>query len=165
VGATIGSPQVSVTTAPPAGAGPVSVAAPVTVWPPSTVVAPSEMPRRATLAGGGVTVLLVTVKVAVAEALSVAVMTAVPAATAVIVKAAVVVPALTATLPGTTATPVALLVRATVDPPVGAAVESVTVPVALPPATTLAGLSDTLETDTVGVGVGVGAGLGVELLH
>jgi hypothetical protein len=61
----------------------------------------------------------------------------------VTVKVAVVAPAATVTLAGTVAAG-SLLVRATTRPPVGAALESVSVPVEFDPPTTLAGASETL---------------------
>src|SRR5947209_18643671 len=88
------------------------------------------------------------VSVAVALPPSVAVIvTSVIEETAVVVpvNVAVVWPCGTVTLAGTVATPVLLLESVTTEPPDGAALEMVTVPVEAFPPTTLAGLRVTLE--------------------
>ena len=69
----------------------------------------------------------------------------------VTVKVAVVEPADTVTLDGTCAADVLLLLSVTDAPPVGAAPESVTVPVEEVPPVTLEGLSDTDDSDTLDV--------------
>jgi hypothetical protein len=73
------------------------------------------------------------------------IVTGVEALTADVVAAnvALVAPAATGTLPGTTATPVLLLVSVTTAPPVGAAAVRVTVPCDAVPPVTLAGLTVT----------------------
>ena len=138
------------TDAPPDGAGLPNCTVPVTELPPTTDEALSEMTSVFTTAP--------TVNVADCDPFNVAVIVAVPAATAVTVKVAVVAPAATDTEAGTVATAVLLLESWTVEPPLGAAAESVTVPCPDPPALALFGLSATPAIDTVVVG-GVGPGL------
>ena len=128
---------VSITTAPPAGAGTASATVPVLPAPPVTI------------AGFSVTVPTAgfTTRVAVfAEPLYVAVtVTAVWVVTGLVViaKVAKVAPAGTVTEAGSVAAAVLLLARATAAPPTGAAVESVTVPVLPAPAVTVRGFSAT----------------------
>jgi hypothetical protein len=121
----------SVTTAPPAGAGPLNVTVTLETLPPST-----EVGFRLT----DVSVAAVTVSVAVRVApLHVPeIVTDVLLATGLVVtvKVTVVAPAATVTLPGTWAAPVLLLESVTTAPPAGAAPLSVTFPVdAFPPST------------------------------
>jgi hypothetical protein len=61
-------------------------------------------------------------------------------------------PSAKTTLAGTVASDVLELVRFTVAPPAGAAAESVTVPVDVPPPTTVVGLSESVESATGGGG-------------
>lgn len=77
----------------------------------------------------------------------------------VTVKVALVAPAGTTTLDGTLAAPGWLLPSVTAVPPAGAAVASLTVPVALVPPGTLDGL--TVNDDSVAAGGGVPAGVTV----
>src|SRR2546422_495923 len=79
----------------------------------------------------------------------------------VTVKLALVAPAATVTLAGTLAEPGRLLDRVTTVPPVGAALASVTVPVAGLPPVTLLGL--TLNEESAGGGGGVPAGFTVNV--
>src|SRR6185369_9745960 len=126
---------VSAITAPPAGAAAVSVTVPVLPAPPTTVAGFSV-----TEANGEFTV-----RTPVVEApLYVAVMTTVVVVvTALLVttNVAVVAPAVTVTEAGTVAALVLLLVSVTTEPPAGAAVASITVPVLPAPPITMAGLS------------------------
>src|SRR5579872_6930132 len=119
-GTVTGSFAVSVTTAPPTGAPPVSVTVPVTGPPPTTVAALSVSVASFALA--------VTASDAVCwPPLADAVMKTVPAATAVTVNVADDAPEVRATVDGTVAIAVALLVSVTLVPPDGAAVVRVTV--------------------------------------
>jgi hypothetical protein len=133
---------VSVTTAPPVGAAPFKVTVPVEEVPPVTLVGLSE-----TLEGSGA----LTVRFAdfVAPLNSPEMVDVVLAATGVVVtvNVALVAPAATVTLAGTVAAAVLLLVRATTAPPAGAALLNVTVPVEDAPPVTVAGLTDTEETE------------------
>jgi len=85
----------------------------------------------------------------------------VAAGNVVTVKLALVAPAATVTLAGTLAARGRLLVRLTTVPPGGAALGSVTVPVAGVPPTTLVGL--TVNEESVAGGGGVLAGFTVRL--
>jgi hypothetical protein len=141
-----------VTTAPPAGALPVRVTVPVELFPPTTDVG---VLVRVESTGG------FTTSVAVRLTPSVAVMvTEVPAVTVlvVMVNVADVLPAGTFTLAGTTAAAVLLLCNETAAPPVGAAADSVTVPVEFAPPVTDVGfkVSDDAVT-AAGVTVSVAA--------
>jgi hypothetical protein len=127
----------SVTTAPDAGAAPFKVAVPCEPDPPITDVGLSA---RVASASGGTTVsdAVWVLLGRVAEMVTVVV-----ADTAVVVmlKVAVVAPPGTVTLAGTEAAPGLLLESGTEVPPAGAAVARVTVPCAVPPPVTLAGLT------------------------
>ncbi len=141
--------SLNVTTMPPVGAGPVSVTVPWEVDPPTMVVGLSESVFRS----GAVTVSVV---VLVKPLYSAEIVTEVFATTGlvVIVNVVLALPAGTVTLAGTPATAVLLLVRDTTAPPLGAAPVSVTVPVEVPPPTTLDGLRET-ELNVGGVTVSV----------
>jgi hypothetical protein len=115
------------TNTPPAGAGPLSVTVPVDGLPPLTVL-PAEEAVIATLVVV-VTALVLTVKEAVVD------------------------PALTVTLEGTVATPGLSLVSETTAPPLGAGPLRVTVPVDVPPPTTVVGLSVSADKETAEVPV------------
>jgi hypothetical protein len=82
-----------------------------------------------------------------------AVKAAEPGPTATTMKPMLEEPAAIDAVAGTVATLVLLLVSETVAPPAGAGALSVTVPVTLPAATTLAGLIVTADTAVVAVGV------------
>src|SRR5260370_602297 len=123
---------VRLTTAPPLGAGPLSVTVPVEGFPPVTLT--GFRPSKERVAGG------VTVSEAVCVPLPYdpEMVTEVDAATALVltVNVALLAPAGTVTLAGTVAAAVLLLVRLTTAPPLGAGPLSVTVPVAgFPPVT------------------------------
>ena len=81
----------------------------------------------------------------------------------VTVKVAVVLPAATVTEAGTVAEPL-LLESETETPPAGAAALKVTVPVEVPPLTTLVGLTETDERATLGAGVMVSVAVLLTLL-
>jgi len=142
-GSVIGSPPVSVTTAPPVGAGPDSLTVPEMGSPPATVVLATVIATSVERA----------VTVSVDDCMPLpfidALMAAVPGASAAIVKVVLDDPAATVTDPGTVATAVLLLVSATVAPPVGAAALSVTVPCSLPPAARLGALNETADMPVV----------------
>lgn len=126
-----------VTSAPPAGAAPVSVTVPVELFPPTTEVGLLVSEDKDTGA--------VTVSVALWLAPRVPVITDdVLLATALVVTAKVVdvLPAGTVTEVGTCAAVVLLLCSVTTAPPPGAAPFSVTVPVELFPPTTEVGFSE-----------------------
>src|SRR6266852_1721931 len=126
------------TTAPVPEAGPVSVTVPCELEPPTTEVGLST--RLETASGGGTVSEVVRVPLASAAER----VTEVAALTFDVVtgKFALVVPPGTVTLAGTEATPGLLLERATVVPPAGAAIASVTVPCAVLPPATVEGLTD-----------------------
>jgi hypothetical protein len=140
----------SVTTAPPAGAGPVNVTVPVEDVPPIT-----EVGARVT----ELAVAAVTVNVAVWTVLRVPVIvTEALAATGLVVtvNVAVVAFAATATLAGTCAAAVLLLDRVTTAPPVGAGPFNVTVPVEeAPPITEVGARIKELSVAAVTVKVAV----------
>jgi len=127
-GTVTGSALDSDTTAPPEGAGAVSVAVAFTVLPPTTVDAVSVIDAsaapRVTVSDGDWLL----------PPLNVAVIVAAPAATAVTVNGALVDPAGIAIELCTVATAALLLASATVAPPAGAPEVSVTVPCVVDPA-------------------------------
>jgi len=134
-----------VTTAPPAGAGPVNLTVPVDEIPPTTEVGLTLRPLPVTPSVGAVTVKLDVlvapyVPVIVAEALLTTGLVG-------MVKLAVVAPAATVTLAGTCATVALLLDRVTTAPPAGAAAANVTVPVDEVPPTTEVGFTVTELSD------------------
>jgi len=130
-------PLLSVTTAPPPGAGPFSVTVPGAGVPPGSV----ETLRDFTAAAFTVNVALWVPVFNVAE-----IVTGVLLATGVVVtvKVAVVAPAATVTLDGTVAAAVLLLLSVTTSPPVGAGPLNVTVPVDEVPPVTVAGFKLTV---------------------
>ena len=140
----------SVTVAPPDGAAAVRVTVPVELFPPLTLVGLRVNEERVTVPAG------VMVNVACCELLpNVAVITAVVVVVTevvVTVNEAPVLPAATVTLLGTLADEL-LLESETTDPPEGAPLESVTVPVELFPPLTLVGLRVNEERVTVPAGV------------
>jgi hypothetical protein len=139
----------SVTTTPPAGAGPFSFTVPVDELPPRTDVGlnVTELRVAAVTVTVAVFVFVPYVAVIVAEVL---------AATGAVVtlNVAVVAPEATVTLAGTVATDVLLLASATTAPPEGAGAFSVTVPVDECPPGTDVGLNVTeLRADAAAVTV------------
>jgi len=136
-GTLTGSLLVSVTTAPSAGAGPVSVAVPVALLPPMMLVVFTVSDARAT---PDVTVIVDDCVLPLSEA----VIVAEPGATPLTVNPALDAPAGTVIGVCTVATAVLLLESATATPPDAAAAPSVTVPCTEPPVPTEAALSDTL---------------------
>ena len=126
------------TTAPPAGAGPVSVTVPVEGLPPTTLdgVTPSELNPAAT----GATVRGA---VRVTPPYTAEIVTAVEPGTGVVVtvNVALVAPAATVALDGTVTADVLSLDSVTTNPPPGAGPLSVTVPVEGLPPTTLDGFT------------------------
>ncbi len=149
----------SVTTAPPLGAAALRVTVPVEELPPTAVAGLTVTEESVAEAAGGFTPSAAKriVSTRVAES-----WTVVPAlGNVVIVKLALVAPAATVTLAGTVAEPGRLLVRLTTVPPAGAALGSVTVPVAGLPPTTLVGL--TVNEERVAGGGGVPDGFTVRL--
>jgi hypothetical protein len=141
----------SMTCAPPAGAGPLSVTVPVEYGaPPITLVGFSVSEERVG-SGGGVTVSEADLLTPPYDAEMVTVVDAVTGLV-LAVKVAVVAPAGTATLEGTLAAPL-LLESATCAPPAGAGLLSVTVPVEdCTPPITLVGFS--VSEESVGAGGG-----------
>src|ERR1051325_2197053 len=142
----------SATCAPPAGAGPLSVTVPVDDCAPPVTLVGFKVSEETVGRGGGITVSeadrLTPPKdaemVTVVEVVTVLVLT---------VKVALVLPAATVTLAGTLAAPL-LLDSATCAPPAGAGPLSVTVPVEDPtPPTTLLGFK--VSEETVGRGGGI----------
>jgi hypothetical protein len=116
---------------------------------------PDAVTVRVALCGGGGAVVTERPAVRVAPPDDPEIVTVVDAVTALveIAKTAVVEPSATVTLAGTPATPVLLLERATLWPPGGAALESVTTPCEPEPPVTLDGLT----TKRWSVGAGGGA--------
>jgi hypothetical protein len=133
-----GLPLDSDTTAPPAGAGPLSVTVPVEGLPPTTLdgFTPNELNPTAT----GVTVRGA---VRVTPPYTAEIVTAVEPDTGLVVtgNVALVAPAATVTLDGTVAANVLSLLSDTTAPPAGAGPLSVTVPVEGLPPTTLDGFT------------------------
>jgi hypothetical protein len=127
---------VSVTFAPPDGAGPFSVTVPVDKLPAAAVtgLSATELGTRAITVRTAVAVVLLYVHEIVALALLVT-------ALLVTVNVAVVALAATVTLAGTVAAAVSLLLSATTVPPLGAGPLIVTVPVDVLPPVTEVGLS------------------------
>jgi hypothetical protein len=144
-GTVIGSPADNDTTAPPFGAGPVSVAVPVRELPPTTLDALREREPRATDDAP-------TDKAADCRLLPLAdaVITAVPVATAETVNVAVGEPAGTVIDAGTVATLGLLLDNDTVVSD-DAVSESVRRPCTCPPTSMFSGLRATLDTEAVRV--------------
>ena len=138
------------TTAPPAGAGPVKRTVPVDEVPAVTDVGLTETPEPA-----AASVAALTVRFAVLVVPYVApIVTVVLPATGVVVtlNVALVAPAATVTLAGTCAAAVLLLDRATTAPPVGAGPLNVTVPVdEVPPSTDVGFKLTELATSAVTV--------------
>jgi hypothetical protein len=131
------------TTAPPAGAGPLSVTVPVEGFPPTTEDGLKD--REASTTGGGSTGgSTVRGEDWVTPPYTAEMVTAVELGTAVVVTGNVVLalPPGTVTLPGTVATERLLLDSDTTAPPAGAGPLSVTVPVEPMPPTTENGLKD-----------------------
>jgi hypothetical protein len=143
--------ELSVTTAPPVGAGPLSVTVPVEGLPPTTELRDRPTEERPAGVTVKVAVLLTLLKVAVIVA-GVLVATG----SVVAVKVAVVAPAATVTDAGTWAAAVLLEVSETAKPPVGAGLASVTVPVeGLPPMTEVGDRPTDVSTGGVTVKVAV----------
>jgi hypothetical protein len=137
----------SVTTEPPAGAGPVNFTVPVDAVPPTTVLGLTVRPLPWPVRVGGVTVRLAVLPTPYVPVI----VTVVLPATGVVVtvKVAVVAPAPTVTLAGTCAAVVLLLERETTAPPAGAAAANVTVPVEEVPPRTEVGFSVTVLSEPV----------------
>jgi hypothetical protein len=131
------------TTAPPVGAALVRVTVPVTNTPPVTAATLVVIPDIA--AGGGVTVTVAVPDDPLVVAVMVAAVLAVTEP-AVTVNVAVRVPAATVTDTGTLATAELLDESVTTLPPVGALLESVTVPVVVPRLTKDVAANVTLAT-------------------
>jgi hypothetical protein len=127
--------DVTETTLPPVGAGPLIVTVPVEVKPPIT-----EFGEMVSAVGVRTVTVRVWFKETVpADAEITDVDFEVSAAFVLIVKLALVAPAGTTIVDGTVATPVEAELRFTVKPPTADAADSVTVPVEVPPATTEVG--------------------------
>ena len=137
------------TTAPPEGAGPLSVTVPVEGLPPTTLdgFTPNELNDTA----GGVTVRGA---VLVTPPYNAEIVTALETDTGLVVTAnvALLAPADTVTLAGTFAANVLSLLSDTTAPPPGAGPLSVTVPVEGLPPTTLDGFIPSELNDTAGAG-------------
>jgi hypothetical protein len=123
------------TTAPPAGAGPLSVTVAVEELPPVTVVG-----LKVAELGTGAFTVRVALCVAVLYVAEIDAVVVLPTTMLVTVNVAVVAPAATVTLAGTVAAAVLLLASATTAPPVGAAPLRLTVPVDEVPPVTEVGL-------------------------
>jgi hypothetical protein len=130
-------------TTPPTGAGAVRVAVAMEVLPPVTDAGLRVIEDRASEAGFIVSEAVLVTVFKVEE-----IITAVAAATdfEVTVNVALAAPAATATLAGTVAALVLLLVRVTVIPPAGAAEVNVTVPLEVPPAVSVVGFKAIAES-------------------
>jgi hypothetical protein len=139
---TVVDDDAKVTTAPPVGAAAVNVTVPVTNTPP--VAAETLVVRLEMAVAGGVTVTVAELVDPLVDAVMVAFVlaTTVPAVT---VKVAVLAPAATVTETGTLATAALLDASVTTLPPVGALLESVTVPVVVPRLTTDVAANVTLD--------------------
>ena len=141
------------TTAPPAGAGPLSVTVPVEGFPPTTLDGFTDTVLNVTT-GAAVTVSEAVLVIPPYTAESV---TAVEPDTALVVTANVplLAPPDTVTLDGTVAADGVSLLSGTTAPPAGAGPLSVTVPVEGFPPTTLDGFTDTVLNVTTGAAVTV----------
>src|SRR5437762_3251476 len=142
----------SVTCAPPAGAGPLSVTVPVEDCTPPTTLVGFNVSEETAGGGGGITGSVID---EIGRASGREMVTGVDAATALvlIVKVAVVLPAGTVTLEGTLAAAL-LLESVTCAPPAGASPLSVTVPVDdCAPPVTLVGFNLSEETATGGADI------------
>jgi hypothetical protein len=139
----------SMTVTPPAGAGLLRVTVPVEDCKPPTMLDGLNV-REERVGGGGGAGVTVREADLVAPPYAAEMLTVVDAATALVVtvKVALVAPAANVTLDGTLATAVLLLESATCAPPAGAGPLSVTVPVEEFPPVTLAGFSDSEESET-----------------
>jgi len=141
----------SVTAAPPAGAGPFSVTVPVEEVPPVT-----DVGLRFTKLGVGAFTANVADWVVPLNVTEIVTDALLATGLVLTVKVAVVAPTATVTLAGTVAAPVLLLLSPTTAPPVGAAALSVTVPVEEVPPVTDAGLTPAdLTTNAVTVSTAV----------
>jgi len=140
---------VRLTTSPPEGAGPLKVTVPVAVFPPTTGPVKLIDARVAT----GAPAMRVSVAVSLTPAAEAVTVTGVVTATPVdvIVKGALMAPAGTVMVAGTMTAGLPLL-RDTLTPPSGAAMLSVTVPVAEPPPATVAGAMLSPVRNTMGGG-------------
>lgn len=148
----------SATTAPPAGAAVVSVMVPWDGLPPATL---AGLSARADTVGDGAAAVMLSAADRIVSPFWADSWTVVSATRNVVtVKLALVAPAGTVTVVGTLAAPGRLLESATLVPPAGAALGSVTVPVAGFPPGTLVGL--TVNEDSAGPGGGVPSGFTVK---
>jgi large repetitive protein len=138
--AAAGSVLDSVAVNPPEGAAPVSVTVPCDAAPPVTLAGLTATDDNEAGGGGSVTV---STALRLAPPNAPLIVAEVDAATGTVltVKVAFVAPAATVMLAGAVAAVVLLLVRVTIAPPDGAALDSVTVPCELLPPTTVAGLT------------------------